>query len=464
MNKHIWMILALLVYSIALGQDTQKPQEQLSRSELIQKDIDDAIKKLSSNNFLESEQAKRELLNLGKSAVPSLIKTLESSKPEVKYTACELLGDIRDVSAVPALTKALLDYEEYGKSIASAAAKSLGKLGDEKVIPDLEKMLQSERSKIDVELRYEIILALGNLRAMDSKDLLKKFIEDKGATYYGKVVSFAAIEALGKIRAKDAVEDIAKLLTDKTREEWSGNTLGLAVARTLQILTSQDLGPLIADNDEKTKATLKKWSEWWDKELKKKEPPKVEQPKPENRIAEAYATMYTIHLAINKYKESKGSTPAENLSDLVTSGFLKEVPKDPWGRDFFYHQAGAGSDYVMHSYGADGKEHGSGLDADIMWTMEMKENYSKIIATKDTLKTLVDLISSYRQSKGQYPAKLEDLLGETLKTLPKDGWEKNFVYKIPGTNNTPYELISLGADGKEGGTGVDEDIKWQEKK
>src|SRR3990170_615645 len=142
MNKHIWMILALLVYSIALGQDTQKPQEQLSRSELIQKDIDDAIKKLSSNNFLESEQAKRELLNLGKSAVPSLIKTLESSKPEVKYTACELLGDIRDVSAVPALTKALLDYEEYGKSIASAAAKALGKLGDEKVIPELEKMLQ----------------------------------------------------------------------------------------------------------------------------------------------------------------------------------------------------------------------------------------------------------------------------------------------------------------------------------
>lgn len=47
---------------------------------------------------------------------------------------------------------------------------------------------------------------------------------------------------------------------------------------------------------------------------------------------------------------------------------------------------------------------------------------------------------------------------------PKDSWEHDFIYVTPGPNGQPYDLISLGADGAEGGTGNDEDLKWSEVK
>jgi general secretion pathway protein G len=42
-------------------------------------------------------------------------------------------------------------------------------------------------------------------------------------------------------------------------------------------------------------------------------------------------------------------------------------------------------------------------------------------------------------------------------TLPKDPWGNEYKYVAPGTKG-PYDIISLGADGKEGGEGVDKDI------
>ena len=42
-------------------------------------------------------------------------------------------------------------------------------------------------------------------------------------------------------------------------------------------------------------------------------------------------------------------------------------------------------------------------------------------------------------------------------TLPKDPWGNEYKYVAPGTKS-PYDIISLGADGKEGGEGVDKDI------
>ncbi len=41
--------------------------------------------------------------------------------------------------------------------------------------------------------------------------------------------------------------------------------------------------------------------------------------------------------------------------------------------------------------------------------------------------------------------------------LLKDPWGREFVYNIPG-DDAPYGLISLGADGEEGGSGEDADI------
>jgi general secretion pathway protein G len=41
--------------------------------------------------------------------------------------------------------------------------------------------------------------------------------------------------------------------------------------------------------------------------------------------------------------------------------------------------------------------------------------------------------------------------------LPKDPWQRDFVYRCPGQHGD-YDLLSLGADGQEGGEGENADI------
>jgi general secretion pathway protein G len=50
-----------------------------------------------------------------------------------------------------------------------------------------------------------------------------------------------------------------------------------------------------------------------------------------------------------------------------TGGYINKVPMDPWGRPFVYERPGdkSGRAYDLYSYGADGKEGGEELDADI---------------------------------------------------------------------------------------------------
>jgi general secretion pathway protein G len=46
-------------------------------------------------------------------------------------------------------------------------------------------------------------------------------------------------------------------------------------------------------------------------------------------------------------------------------------------------------------------------------------------------------------------------------TLPKDPWSNEYRYVAPGQHGA-YDIISYGADGKEGGEGADKDIaSWQ---
>ena len=46
--------------------------------------------------------------------------------------------------------------------------------------------------------------------------------------------------------------------------------------------------------------------------------------------------------------------------------------------------------------------------------------------------------------------------------IPTDSWGREFVYVSPGPDGEPYDLISYGSDGQEGGTGNAEDIHWSQ--
>jgi general secretion pathway protein G len=85
------------------------------------------------------------------------------------------------------------------------------------------------------------------------------------------------------------------------------------------------------------------------------------------------------------------------------------------------------------------------------------------------LQTLVGKIDAYQADVGEYPESLDQLasapanasgwLGPYAKVGEfKDPWHNPIEYRRPGENDAPFQLISLGADGKSGGEGVDADM------
>ncbi|NIQ94103.1 MAG: type II secretion system major pseudopilin GspG [Desulfuromonadales bacterium] len=60
-------------------------------------------------------------------------------------------------------------------------------------------------------------------------------------------------------------------------------------------------------------------------------------------------------------KPETGRIPTKYADDA----YLKNVPVDPWGREYVYLSPGAHDAYDIISYGADGEPGGEGNDADI---------------------------------------------------------------------------------------------------
>lgn len=89
------------------------------------------------------------------------------------------------------------------------------------------------------------------------------------------------------------------------------------------------------------------------------------------------------------------------------------------------------------------------------------------------MKSISQAIEMYKQDNGEYPSTEEGLIalinnpdpdsftnylpGGYLsgKNVPKDPWNRAFIYFLDDSN---YEIVSLGADGKEGGSDENRDI------
>ena len=70
-------------------------------------------------------------------------------------------------------------------------------------------------------------------------------------------------------------------------------------------------------------------------------------------------------------------------------------------------------------------------------------------------------LDQYRLEKRRYPTAEEGLAAVQpylKKTLPTDPWGRPYVYRANGTKNGEFEVVSLGRDGKAGGSGEDADI------
>ena len=94
-------------------------------------------------------------------------------------------------------------------------------------------------------------------------------------------------------------------------------------------------------------------------------------------------------------------------------------------------------------------------------------------AARAQVSSLNTSVNAFYTIYGRYPTNDEGLDILTRKTdriadpliearaIPSDPWGRPYQYNSPGRQE-PYEILSYGADGREGGTGADADIvSWQ---
>lgn len=74
--------------------------------------------------------------------------------------------------------------------------------------------------------------------------------------------------------------------------------------------------------------------------------------------------------------------------------------------------------------------------------------------------SIVDAIEAYHLTHSRYPSNEEGLSVLPLEKT-NDPWGRPYGYNRPGQEG-PYEVFTLGEDGREGGEGADADIySWQ---
>ncbi|MFC4294937.1 type II secretion system major pseudopilin GspG [Novosphingobium tardum] len=97
------------------------------------------------------------------------------------------------------------------------------------------------------------------------------------------------------------------------------------------------------------------------------------------------------------------------------------------------------------------------------------------VKAQSDIATMSQGMEMYRLDNATYPGAVEGLSalrtppanlampqnyrsGGYIKDLPTDPWGRAYQYVVPGRDGRPFDIFSLGADGKPGGEGNDADI------
>ncbi len=102
---------------------------------------------------------------------------------------------------------------------------------------------------------------------------------------------------------------------------------------------------------------------------------------------------------------------------------------------------------------------------------------AKVKAAQIDIQNIINTLDLFKLEVGRYPTQSEGLQALVTKPqgvsrwngpywkanhVPRDPWDNEYRYVVPGKNNAPYEIISLGADGQDGGEGVNRDVSSAE--
>lgn len=88
---------------------------------------------------------------------------------------------------------------------------------------------------------------------------------------------------------------------------------------------------------------------------------------------------------------------------------------------------------------------------------------AKVTATKTTISNVKGMLQLFEHDNDRLPSNEEGLNALVNKPsdlpnwhryadeLPLDGWGKQFTYRQPGSDGKEYDIVSFGADGRQGG-------------
>ena len=158
-------------------------------------DVHGLIAALSAANPADRQHARETLVNIGRSAVSSLIRLLDDPHSQGRWEAVKALAAIGDPAAAPALIGALEDEEG---DVRWLAANALIDLGHEALQPLLSALAYRQSSPDLLEGAHHV---LSKLYWRDSPQVVKPVLAALDGPAPQMAVHLAAYSALNVIRA-----------------------------------------------------------------------------------------------------------------------------------------------------------------------------------------------------------------------------------------------------------------------
>jgi len=191
--------LVAVATAIPGHQATARGQQETKADADLDRKIEKLVEQLGHDRYRIREAATKELLALGKRAVPALRKALRSTDADVRLRAQVILNEIE--SGVPFLVGELSDKDP---KVRKSAAERLGQLGDKAkaAVPPLVKALkdpdQSVREAVEsaiaaIEPDNKAIAELAPARASVGgkyRKLLRKFKVEEDQASYGNFTDY----------------------------------------------------------------------------------------------------------------------------------------------------------------------------------------------------------------------------------------------------------------------------------
>ncbi|MBL8557227.1 MAG: type II secretion system major pseudopilin GspG [Hyphomonadaceae bacterium] len=98
---------------------------------------------------------------------------------------------------------------------------------------------------------------------------------------------------------------------------------------------------------------------------------------------------------------------------------------------------------------------------------------ARVEKAKADIRTLEQALELFHLDQSRYPSTEEGLeilaaspasggarrTDPYVRRLPNDPWGRPYLYVAPGQEGRPYDIVTLGADGKDGGESADADIR-----